>query len=151
MQEVELGLLLKDVLKHLRNGDVSDTVLVSLESIVFKLVTHYTDITKVLNLVRLNHLFSSLATFLTLAYLPVMEASNLCNCRNPSLSGPWWGSASWMWSRASSWNLFWRWNVVDTGTCCRHSRCFWRRNSPLSFQTNISFRHQVCDFWLEWK
>lgn len=51
MQEVELAILLKDVLKHLRNGDVSDAVLLSLESIVFKLVTHYTDITKVLNLV----------------------------------------------------------------------------------------------------
>jgi hypothetical protein len=48
--EVELVTLLKDILKHLRSGDVSDVVLISLESIVFKLVTHYTDITKVLNL-----------------------------------------------------------------------------------------------------
>jgi hypothetical protein len=55
MQEVELIILLNDVLKHLRNGDISNAVLVSLESIVFKLVTHYTDITKVLNLVHLYH------------------------------------------------------------------------------------------------
>lgn len=50
--EVELAVLLKDILKHLRKSDASDVVLMSLESIIFKLVTHYTDITKVLNLVH---------------------------------------------------------------------------------------------------
>ncbi|KAG0616815.1 hypothetical protein M758_5G143800 [Ceratodon purpureus] len=50
--EMELTVLLKDILKHFRNGDISNAALVSLESIIFKLVTHYTDITKVLNLVH---------------------------------------------------------------------------------------------------
>lgn len=47
--------------------------------------------------------------------------------------------------------VFWLWNVVNTGTCCRHPGCFWRRNSSFSLQTDLSFCHQVCVFWLEWK
>lgn len=50
-QEVELNTLLRDILKHLHKGVVTDPVLASLESIVFKLLTHYTDLTHVLNLV----------------------------------------------------------------------------------------------------
>lgn len=64
MQEVELAVLLKDILKHLRKSDASDVVLMSLESIIFKLVTHYTDITKVLNLVYLCNLWCNLRTCL---------------------------------------------------------------------------------------
>ncbi|CAM6113201.1 unnamed protein product [Calypogeia fissa] len=48
--EVELGVIFRDIIKHVRKADVSDGVLVSLESIVFKLVTHYTDLSHVLTL-----------------------------------------------------------------------------------------------------
>jgi hypothetical protein len=51
---VELNILLKDIWKHLSKGDVLEAVLISLESIVFKLVSHYNDLTKVLNLVSKN-------------------------------------------------------------------------------------------------
>lgn len=49
-----MNILLKDIWKHLSKGDVLDAVSISLESIVFKLVSHYNDLTKVLNLVSNN-------------------------------------------------------------------------------------------------
>jgi hypothetical protein len=48
--EVELGVMLRDIIRHMRKADVSDEVLLSLESIIFKLVTHYRDLTYLLTL-----------------------------------------------------------------------------------------------------
>lgn len=65
LQEVELGVLLRDIIKHVRKADVNDGVLMSLESIVFKLVTHYNDLSHVLTLVRvLTPLSSSKLNYL---------------------------------------------------------------------------------------
>jgi hypothetical protein len=42
--------MLRDIIRHMRKADVSDEVLLSLESIIFKLVTHYRDLTYLLTL-----------------------------------------------------------------------------------------------------
>jgi hypothetical protein len=47
--EVEMITMLGDILRHLRQGDVTDSVLASLEAIVSKLLMHYKDLTEVLN------------------------------------------------------------------------------------------------------
>lgn len=44
--------MLRDVMKHLKKDEVNDAVLVSLESIVFKLVTDTTDLTHLLTMVH---------------------------------------------------------------------------------------------------
>ncbi|KAG6551128.1 hypothetical protein Mapa_007363 [Marchantia paleacea] len=48
--EAELLIILRDIMRHMKKGEVNDGVLASLESIVFKLVTHYTDLSHVLQL-----------------------------------------------------------------------------------------------------
>jgi hypothetical protein len=47
--EVEMITMLGDILRHLHQGDVTDSVLASLEAIVSKLLMHYKDLTEVLN------------------------------------------------------------------------------------------------------
>ncbi len=47
--------MLGDILQHLRQGDVTDSVLASLEAIVSKLLMHYKDLTEVLNVVSTLH------------------------------------------------------------------------------------------------
>jgi hypothetical protein len=51
LQEVEMITMLGDILRHIRQGDVTDSVLASLEAIVSKLLMHYKDLTEVLNVV----------------------------------------------------------------------------------------------------
>ncbi|KAL2620467.1 hypothetical protein R1flu_000672 [Riccia fluitans] len=48
--EAELSVILRDIMKHVLKGEVNDGMLLSLESIVFKLLTHYTDLSHVLTL-----------------------------------------------------------------------------------------------------
>ncbi len=60
LQEVEMITMLGDILWHLRQGDVTDSVLSSLEAIVSKLLMHYKDLTEVLNVVSSTTLLWSL-------------------------------------------------------------------------------------------
>ncbi|KAL3681400.1 hypothetical protein R1sor_024356 [Riccia sorocarpa] len=48
--EAELSVFLRDIIKHVVKGEVNDGTLVLLESIVFKILTHYPDLSYVLSL-----------------------------------------------------------------------------------------------------
>ncbi|BBN15295.1 VPS35 endosomal protein-sorting factor-like [Marchantia polymorpha subsp. ruderalis] len=58
--EAEILIILRDIMRHVKKGEVNDGVLASLESIVFKLVTHYTDLSHVL---QLDHFVDILDVF----------------------------------------------------------------------------------------
>ncbi|OAE19391.1 hypothetical protein AXG93_698s1200 [Marchantia polymorpha subsp. ruderalis] len=60
VQEAEILIILRDIMRHVKKGEVNDGVLASLESIVFKLVTHYTDLSHVL---QLDHFVDILDVF----------------------------------------------------------------------------------------